>query len=356
MAVAVTRLELDASDLRREATRCRDAKAARRMLALALVLEGHRARTAARHAGMDRQTLRDWVHRYNAEGLAGLRDRPHPGPTPRLTPEQLAELATHRRERTGPGDGRHRALAAGRPAGRDRAPLRRPAARALGRQGPAPARLRPPVGAAPSTRRASPRRRTPSKRLRPAGAGGAARARGRQADRDLVHDEARVGQQGTLTRIWARRGTRPRAPRDRRYAWAYLFGAVCPERAVGAGLVLPFANAAAMSLHLQEISRHVTLRRPCRPGARRRRLARRWRRWTIPRQPQPRCRCRPIRPSSTRSRIVWQYLRQNQLSLRVWPDYEAIVETCCQAWNALMAMPDRIASITRREWAKTVTS
>ena len=94
MAVAVRRLELDASDLRRVATRCRDAKAARRMLALALVLEGHAREAAARHAGMDRQTLRDWVHRYNAEGLAGLRDRPHPGPAPRLTPEQLKELAT----------------------------------------------------------------------------------------------------------------------------------------------------------------------------------------------------------------------------------------------------------------------
>jgi transposase len=63
------------------------------MLALALVLEGASRAMAARHAGMDRQTLRDWVHRDNAEGLAGLRDRPHPGPTPRLTPEQLAELA-----------------------------------------------------------------------------------------------------------------------------------------------------------------------------------------------------------------------------------------------------------------------
>ena len=53
---------------------------------------------------------------------------------------------------------------------------------------------------------------------------------------------------------------------------------------------------------------------------------------------------------------VWEYLRQNQLSLRVWPDYPAIVETCCRAWTALMAMPDRLASITRRQWAKTVTS
>ena len=47
-------------------------------------------------------------------------------------------------------------------------------------------------------------------------------------------DEARVGQQGTLTRIWAERGTRPRAPRDTRYIWSYIFGTVCPERAEAA--------------------------------------------------------------------------------------------------------------------------
>jgi hypothetical protein len=168
-------------------------------------------------------------------------------------------------------------------------------------------------------------------------------------------DEARVGQQGTLTRIWARRGTRPRAPRDRRYTWAYLFGAVCPERAVGAGLVLPFANAAAMRLHLEEISRQVT------PGAHAV-LVLDGAGWhglaalgEVPRNltllPLP-----PYSPELNPVENLWQHLRQNQLSLRVWPDYTAIVDTCCQAWNALMAMPDRIASITRRDWAKTVTS
>src|SRR5436189_4839951 len=93
MTVAVTRQEPGAVELRREAARCRDARAARRMLALALVLEGSSREEAARAAGMDRQTLRDWVHRYNAEGLAGLRDRPRSGRKPRLTPEQEAELA-----------------------------------------------------------------------------------------------------------------------------------------------------------------------------------------------------------------------------------------------------------------------
>src|SRR3954466_7719048 len=92
MTVAITRKEPGAVELRREAARCRDARAARRMLALALVLEGASREDAARVAGMDRQTLRDWVHRYNAEGLDGLRDRRRPGPRPRLTPEQEAEL------------------------------------------------------------------------------------------------------------------------------------------------------------------------------------------------------------------------------------------------------------------------
>jgi transposase len=93
MVVAIMRRELDAAGLRVEARRCRDAAAARRMLALALVLDGASRENAARHAGMDRQTLRDWVHRYNEEGLAGLHDRRRPGPKPRLTPEQEAELA-----------------------------------------------------------------------------------------------------------------------------------------------------------------------------------------------------------------------------------------------------------------------
>jgi transposase len=93
MPVTITRDEHSAPDLRREAARTRNADVARRMLALALVLEGKSRSEAARSCGMDRQTLRDWVHRYNAEGLAGLTDRPHPGRTPRLSPAQMAELA-----------------------------------------------------------------------------------------------------------------------------------------------------------------------------------------------------------------------------------------------------------------------
>jgi transposase len=91
--IAITRLDLTASELRAAAGRTKDARAVRRMLAIALVLEGVDRTTAAQTCGMDRQTLRDWVHRYNAEGLAGLVNRTVPHRPRRLAPDQLAELA-----------------------------------------------------------------------------------------------------------------------------------------------------------------------------------------------------------------------------------------------------------------------
>src|SRR5437763_11705119 len=103
MTVAITRKEPGAVELRREAARCRDARAARRMLALALVLEGSSREGAARAAGMGRQTLRAWVHRDNAEGLPGLRDRPRSGRRARLARWQEEELARAVERWTAPG-------------------------------------------------------------------------------------------------------------------------------------------------------------------------------------------------------------------------------------------------------------
>lgn len=90
VAIAITRMDLTAAALRAVAAKSRDAQAARRMLAL--VLEGVDRKTAAETCGMDRQTLRDWVHRYNAAGLAGLSNQ-RGAPRPRrLDPGQVSEL------------------------------------------------------------------------------------------------------------------------------------------------------------------------------------------------------------------------------------------------------------------------
>jgi transposase len=93
MATAVPlRGDISPGELRRRAKSEADGRAARRMLALAAALEGSSRGQAARQAGMDRQSLRDWVHRFNEEGIDGLRDRPHTGRPSRLSEGQLASF------------------------------------------------------------------------------------------------------------------------------------------------------------------------------------------------------------------------------------------------------------------------
>jgi transposase len=158
-----------------------------------------------------------------------------------------------------------------------------------------------------------------------------------------------VGQQGTLTRIWARRGTRPRAVRDTRYQWTYLFGAVCPGRGATAGLVLPYANTEAMTLHLAEIARAV------RPGAHAV-LVLDGAGWhsgknlvvppNITLLPLP-----PYSPELNPIENVWAYLRSNKLAITVFDSYADIVDKCCDAWTFFATNPVAIASITSRTWA-----
>lgn len=91
VAIAVSRLDHSASELRSLARSAAGA-AACRILAIAHVLDGASRAEAASACGMDRQTLRDWVHRFNTEGLEGLADKARPGRSPALSDKQMAEL------------------------------------------------------------------------------------------------------------------------------------------------------------------------------------------------------------------------------------------------------------------------
>lgn len=91
-AVAITRMDHSAAELRALSTKSEDAAKARRLLAIAMVLDETSRLDAARLTGMDRQTLRDWVHRYNEAGTDGLVSRKPPGATPKLTAAQMTEL------------------------------------------------------------------------------------------------------------------------------------------------------------------------------------------------------------------------------------------------------------------------
>ncbi len=158
----------------------------------------------------------------------------------------------------------------------------------------------------------------------------------------------RVGQKNGLVYQWAKKGTRPRQPKDQRYANAYLFGAICPARDTGAAIVLPFANTEAMQHHLNQISR-------CVPPDAHAVLALDKAGWHTTRKLDVPSNISllhlpPTSPELNPTENIWQYLRQSYLSNRIFRDYDAIVEASSSAWNKLTAEPGRIASIATRSW------
>jgi transposase len=91
-AVAITRMNHTAAELRALAAQSDDADQARRLLAIAMILDGASRADAARQTGMDRQTLRAWVHRYNQQAVNGLISRKAPGAAGKLTRAQMSEV------------------------------------------------------------------------------------------------------------------------------------------------------------------------------------------------------------------------------------------------------------------------
>ena len=159
----------------------------------------------------------------------------------------------------------------------------------------------------------------------------------------------RVGQKNPITRRWARRGTRPSAPKDQRTASAYVFGAICPALGKGAAIGMPRCNTEAMALHLEEIARAVE------PGAHAVVLLDQagWHTTAalavpadITLMPLP-PRCPELNPAEN----VWQFIRDNWLSNKIFESYEDILDHACAAWNNLVDQPWRIMTLGLRDWA-----
>jgi len=350
MAAAVPlRPDFDAAALRTLAKQSRDPDQTRRLLALATIYEGQPRSEAARVGCVTLQSVRDWVLRFNAQGPAGLINGKAPGRRAILNETQRAAL------------------------------------QAIVEQGPIPAihgvvrwRLVDLIAwlweefclsisqqtlsrelRAMNYRKLSARPRHYAKNEHAADvfkkalpdrlAEIAATVGGKPLEIWFT-DEARVGQKNTITRRWAKRGTRPAAPKDQRTASAYIFGAICPAAGRGAGLVLPRCTTQGMELHLKEIAQAVA------PGAHAAVLLDRagWhqsKRLVVPANitlmPLP-AKAPELNPVEN----IWQFMRENWISNRIFASYRDILDHCCAARNKLTDQPWLIMSIGMRDWAR----
>ena len=131
--------------------------------------------------------------------------------------------------------------------------------------------------------------------------------------------------------------------------WTYIFGAICPKKGKGAGLVLPYCDTGAMQEHLAEISQAVD------PGAHAVLILDQAGWHVTPKLEVPEnitlMFLPPRSPELNPVENVWQFMRDNWLSNRVFRDYDDIVDQCCRAWNRLIDQPWKIMSIGLRDWA-----
>ena len=166
-------------------------------------------------------------------------------------------------------------------------------------------------------------------------------------------DEAQVGQQAHfhpyLGRAW---NTIPVPRATPAISGGYIFGAVCPERAEAAALIMPHADTQAMSAHLAEIAKTVA------SGAHALLIldGAGWHGSAELEVPDniTLLKLPPYSPELNPMENVWAYLRANKLAISVFDNYEQIVDRCCEAWNFFANDKTAITSITTRQWAKTV--
>ena len=315
---------------------------------LAAVPRRHLGRRRPDRRGDRRLTGLHRAGRPEVGGPLQRRRGRRPGRPPRSRPQAQA-AARRARPAAGPDRGRaHRRrwrlrLPRARRAADPPRRVRRRAVRAGGLRPAAPAR--PQLADAPAG----------ASQERPRGAGGVQKgapervgaiAAAHPAERVEVWfaDEARFGQQGTLTRVWARRGSRPRGVRQTEYDWCYVMTAVCPATGQAAGLIMPSLNMATVSDFLAEVSLRLA------PGVHAVLI------WdnagfhtggsvavppniTLLALP-------PYAPELNPVENLWHYFRAHHWSLRVFKDYEALKEAAVTAWRAVCLVPELVRSIS----------
>lgn len=161
-------------------------------------------------------------------------------------------------------------------------------------------------------------------------------------------DEARIGQQNTTTRLWATKGSRPRAVKQQQFDYAYLFGAVCPSNGKTEALLAPWVNKDVMKQHLELISKSTTSGRHAvvimdGAGWHTTDIAKDIPNVSVLKLP-------PYSPELNPIEQVWSWLRQHHLANRCFKSYDDILDACTAAWNDFVSDVKRVSKMCNRDW------
>jgi transposase len=327
--------------LQEAARRCRSTRTGPRVQAIILAKQGDTAPEIARALGFSRRAVQAWVAAYNRGGLDALPDRPHTGRTPTLPHEQEARFRDRVEAPPSPMDGVCELRGAD---------IRRildeefdaryslsGVYKLLHRLGYSDLMPRP----------QHPGAHTEAQEFfKEVVVEHIAAIAERHPDKEVqvwTQDEARFGQKGTLTRVWARRGSRPRRVRQDGRESLYVLTAVCAASGAAVGLVMPELNTAVVNLFLQEFSRSLA------PGVHAVLL------WdnagyhtggglVVPPNVSL-IGLLPYSPELNPVENLWHYLRSHHWSHRVYTDYEALRDAATEAWRAVCLDPEKIRSI-----------
>ena len=332
----------DPLDRLQEATRqYRNTRTWPRVQAIILARLGDTAAQIARALGVSRRAVQAWVAAYNRGGLGALPERPHPGRTPILPRDREDRFRERIEAPPRPEDGACEL----RGADIRRILEQEFAARytlggvykLLHRLGYSDLMPRP------QHPESHPEAQAFFKEIVVEQIAAIAEQHPDQKVEVWHQDEARFGQKGSLTRVWARRGSRPRRVRQDGRESLYVLTAACAASGAAVGLVMPELNTAVVNLFLEEFSRQLA------PGVHAVLL------WdnagyhtsgglVVPATVSL-IGLLPYSPELNPVENLWHYLRSHHWSHRVYRDYEALSDAAAQSWRAVCLDPEKLRTI-----------
>jgi len=330
----------------------KDADRARRLRIIILGSEGWTAPAVAMAVGLSRRICQRWVRRYNQEGLAGLEDRRGRDSCLPLTPQQQEQV--RRRLDAGATDEDDACSLRGKDVQRilaEEFQLLRSLAgvyHLLHRLGYSYLRPRP------RHRKADPEKQAAFLREWPQRLQAIRAAQPTKRLRVYFQDESRFGQQGTITNVWARTGSRPTAVRQTEYEYLWVLGAVCPETGHAEGLLSPQLNTSIVNEFLQQFSQTVpaeehavmlwdgagfhTSKQLCIPDN-----------VTVVSLPAYSPEMNPIEN-------LWHYLKSHCWSNRAYNDYENLEQAAVDAWRKVALNPELMKTVCRASYLERANS